>query len=302
MAKQALEKIRGGVGLWAHAHEIVAPSASGEIAALAESLGYAAYWLPEAGGREALVSSSLLLAATSELVVGTAIASIWARDAMASMNGARTLHDASGGRFVLGLGVSHQPLVEHLRGHRYERPLAAMSDYLDAMASVPALGMLERDDEPPVLIAALGPGMLRLAGAKCDGALPYLVSPAHTATARELLGPDAFLAVEQAVAPTVDDEEFESMAAGHLKVYLGLPNYANNLRRLGFDDEDLGEGGSRRLKEALVVHGDDEQVWARIDAHFAAGADHVSIQVLGRDLRTAPLDAWRRFSPSRAGR
>ena len=280
MAKQALEKIRGGVGLWAHAHEIVAPSASGEIAALAESLGYAAYWLPEAGGREALVSSSLLLAATSELVVGTAIASIWARDAMASINGARTLHDASGGRFVLGLGVSHGPLVENMFGLSYDKPLATMRTYLERMAALPDF-IEPGAGRPTRLLAALGPKMIELSGTMADGAHPYLVTPEQTATTREILGPDKWVVSEQAVVVGEDSDEQLRRAHLHLEVYSGLPNYRNSWLRQGFDESDLVRGGSDRLAKRIVGMGSVEHAAASVTAHLDAGADHVVVQVLG---------------------
>jgi probable F420-dependent oxidoreductase len=296
-----LAAVRGGIGIWTLSHEALPPERSGEFAALAEELGYTAYWLPETAGRDALVSSALLLKATSSIVIGTAIASIWARDAVTAMNGAKTLTSLSGGRFILGLGVSHQPMVESIRGHSYERPLAAMATYLDAMAAAPMFS-LERDAEPVVMIAALGPKMLELAATKTAGALPYFVTPAHTAIARAALGPDAFLAVEQAVALTEDPDRYRQLAARHASPYLTLPNYRNNWLRLGFTEEDFDDGGSAAFHDALIAHGDESAVWARIDEHFAAGADHVSLQLLTDSPTTAPLEEWRRLSPSAAGR
>ena len=301
MAHPTLESLRGAVGLWAFAHESVQPSASGEIAALAESLGYSAYWIPESTGREAMVSSTLLLQATNRIVIGTAIASIWARDAVASMNGARSLAELSSNRFVLGLGVSHQPLVENLRGHVYDKPLQAMDHYLDATHGI-SMRAVEREFSAPVMIAALGPGMLRLAANKTDGAIPYLVSPEHTAFARETMGPDAFLVVEQAVILGGDDDHFTRLASTHLTTYLGLPNYSNNWRRLGFGDDDFTNGGSPRLQRALIAHGDEAAIWERVDQHFSAGADHVCIQILGDDFASPPYEDWRRLSPAAAGR
>ena len=301
MASATLERLRGTVGLWSYAHESLAPARSGELAALAESLGYTSYWLPESSGREAMVSATLLAQATSEIVIGTGIASIWARDAVASINGARSLASLSGGRFILGLGVSHRPLVEGLRGHVYDKPLRAMETYLTAMEGI-SMRAPERADAPPIMIAALGPAMLRLAAAKADGALPYLVTPEHTALARDTMGPDAFLAVEQAVAVTTDDELFRTLAASHLEAYTGLPNYSRNWTRLGFAEADYVRGGSTRLQDALVAHGTEEQIWERVEAHFAAGADHVCIQILGSDFAHPPLEGWARLSPTAAGR
>ena len=220
---QALHGLRGSVGLWSFAHEAVLPSTSGRVAALVESLGYPSLWIPESFGRESLLSASLLLAETSKLVVGTSIA---------SANGARTLASASQGRFVLGLGVSHKPMVEDARGHDYAHPVAAMRSYLEAISAAVMLSP-EGTLQPPRLIAALGPAMLELAAELADGALPYLVTPEHTATARSILGGDSMLVVEQAVALTDDEQEFRRRAADHLSIYLALPNYQNSWRRLG---------------------------------------------------------------------
>jgi len=291
----ALESLRGTVGIWTFAHESSLPAASGEVAALVESLGFSALWLPESYGRESLLSSSLLLEATSSLVVGSSIASIWARDAMAAASGSRTLASISGGRFVLGLGVSHKPMVEDARGHEYTRPLVAMRRYLEALTSALMLspeGVLQ----PPRMIAALGPAMLELAAELADGALPYLVTPEHTARARSILGPDKMLVVEQAVVLTDDDEEFRRRAAGHLGIYTSLPNYQNSWRRLGFGDEDFIPGGSPRLQDALVVRGDEGAVLTAVAEHREAGADHVALQVLGANAFGVPEDDWRRIS------
>ena len=298
---KSLHRLRGSVGLWSFAHEAVLPAASGRVAALVESLGYSSLWIPESFGRESLLSASLLLAETSELVVGTSIASIWARDAMAAANGARTLTSIAGGRFVLGLGVSHKPMVEEARGHDYARPVAAMRSYLQAMSAAVMLSP-EGALVPPRMIAALGPAMLELAAELADGALPYLVTPEHTATARSILGDDSMLVVEQAVALTDDNAEFRRRAADHLSIYTALPNYQNSWRRLGFGDEDFIPGGSARLQDALVVRGDESAVLARIAEHEAAGADHVALQVLGERRTQAPEDDWRRISIALADR
>jgi probable F420-dependent oxidoreductase len=295
----ALEKIRGKVGLWSFAHEALPPARSAEAPALAEELGFAAYWTPESIGREALTSASLLLQGTSEIVVGTDIAQIWARDPIAAASGARTLAGASGERFILGLGVSHAPIVTR-RGHTYEKPLEAMATYLEAMKQQPT-----RSSEPveaaPVLIAALGPKMLALASSAALGALPYLVGPAHTAEARSIMGPDAFLAVEQGVVLDASGSWWE-VARSHLTTYLSLPNYRNSFRRQGFDEADLEDGGSDRLVDAIVAHGDEAAIWERVEAHFAAGADHVAIQILSSTGGAMPADDWRRLSPRAAGR
>ena len=291
-----LEALRGTVGLWTFAHETLDAARSSEVAAYAESLGYSSLWMPEAYGREPLVSSSLMLAGTSTLVVGTSIASIWARDAMAAANGSRTLNAAFDDRFILGLGVSHKPMVERTRGHSYKRPVAAMAAYLEALDTA-AMFAPEGSSRPPRLIAALGPAMLELAATKADGAMPYLVTPEHTAMARDVLGPEAFLVVEQAVALTDDDEDFRSRAHQHLTIYTGLPNYQNNWRRLGFGDEDFIPGGSARLQDAMVVRGDEAAVADRVAEHRQAGADHVCLQILGAEPFGWAKNDWLRLSP-----
>ncbi len=296
-APAALEKLRNTIGLWTFAHEFVAPREAGNVAAFVESLGYSALWFPEAFGREALTSASLLLASTSDLTIGSSIASIWARDAMAAANGARSLSAAFDDRFILGLGVSHKPLVEETRGHEYSKPVAAMSNYLDAIESAPMFAP-EGSTRAPRLIAALGPKMLELAATKADGAMPYLVTPEHTEFARTTMGDDAFLVIEQAVALTDDQNDFRTRASQHLEIYSGLPNYQNNWRRLGFGDEDFIPGCSPRLQDALIVQGDEDAVAARVAAHFEAGADHVCLQILGPDTFALPEKDWQRLSPS----
>lgn len=295
----ALEKIRSKVGLWSFAHESLPPNRCAEAPALAESLGYAAYWTPESIGREALSSSALLLAGTTSIVIGTDIAQIWARDPIAAFKGGQTLSGAFDGRYVLGLGVSHAPLVER-RGHVYERPLAAMSSYLTAMEAA-ATRSVEAEERVPVLIAALGPKMLELAGAAAHGALPYLVTPEHTAAARDLLGPGAFLSVEQGVVLS-QDASWSDVARGHLSTYLDLPNYRNSFLRQGFSPADLDDGGSDRLVDGIIAHGDEAAIYGRVEAHFAAGADHVAIQILNADFSNPPFEDWERLAPARNGR
>ncbi len=277
------------------AHEWVAPERSSDIALELESLGYSALWIPEAWGRESFTSASLLLAGTSSLVVATGIANIWGRDAVTAANAAKTLTAASSNRFVLGLGVSHEPLVSRLRGHEYATPLRQMKEFLSAMDKAP---MLAHEGETRVarVLAALGPKMLQLSATMADGAHTYLVTPEHTERARALLG-DKFLGVELSVVLGHSREEFLRRAHAHLEVYTGLPNYCNNWRRLGFGDDDFIRGGSERLCDALVVHGDESAVLAKIDEHRGAGADHVCLQVLGEEISSAPLEEWRTLAP-----
>jgi probable F420-dependent oxidoreductase len=286
-----LERLRTSVGAWTHTLESVLPAELGGLASLLESSGFRALWLPEAWGREAMTGALLVLERSTELVVATGIASIYARDAMATASSSRTLASLSEGRFVLGLGVSHRPLVERGRGGVYDPPMAAMSSYLEALAAAPVLSA-EHDVSVPTVLAALGPRMLRLSAERTDGALSYLVTVAHTERARATLGPDAFLAVEQSVVLGGDREEFLRRAHEHLNIYTGLDNYRANWRRLGFGEEDFVRGGSERLCDELVVHGDVESIGRRVDEHLRAGADHVCVQVLGATLTEVPRREW----------
>jgi probable F420-dependent oxidoreductase len=265
------------------------------MAAELEALGYRALWFPEASGREAFTSASLLLAGTTSLVLATGIANIWGRDAVTAANGAKTLTAAYDERFVLGLGVSHEPLVQRLRGHEYRAPLTTMKEFLVAMDNAPMFAP-EGTTRVARVLAALGPKMLAVAGAMSDGAHSYLVTPEHTARARAILA-DKFLGVEQAVVLGEDRDEYLRRAHAHLEIYTGLENYRNSWRRLGFDDADFVRGGSERLCDAIVVHGDEGAVLERVNAHRGAGADHVCLQVLGSDPLTPPLEEWRRLAP-----
>lgn len=285
------------VGVWTPSLDGVPAAKAQEHAAELESLGYSTLWFGEAYGREAFTYASLLLAGTTTLAAATGIASIYARDAVTANAASRTVADAYPGRFVLGLGVSHKPIVEKVRGHEYRTPMADMTAYLAAMDEAPFFAS-QPEVPAPRLLAALGPKMLDLARDAADGAHPYLVTPEHTAMARERLGTGKILAVEQAVVLTDDREVALERAHAHLNIYTGLPNYRNSWRRLGFGDDDFGRGGSDRLAEALVAWGDEAAIAARVAEHFAAGADHVCIQALGPDVFTVPDDQWRRLAPA----
>ncbi len=290
----SLVHLRGTVGIWTGTHETLPAGQSGEIASELEALGYAAMWIPEAWGREAFTSSSLLLSATSRITVATGIANIWGRDAVNAANAAKTLNAAFGDRFVLGLGVSHQPLVERLRGHNYQSPLEAMREFLTAMDAAPMFAPEGQHDYARV-IAALGPKMLELGATLANGVHTYLVTPEHTAVARDIVG-EQFIGVEQAVVLGQDREEFLRRAHAYLEIYTGLDNYRNSWRRYGFGDEDFVRGGSERLCDAMVIHGNESAVLASIAEHRDAGASHVCLQVLGADLAAPPLDEWRRIA------
>jgi probable F420-dependent oxidoreductase len=285
------------IGLWTGALDFVPTARMKELAAELEELGYGAIWIPEVAGRDVFVALTHILSATTRLVGATGIANIWGRDAVAMSGGVRALTEAFPDRVLLGLGVSHQNLVEGLRGHDYRRPLEAMSRYLDAMEAAPYTG--ERPSTPVRrVIAALGPKMLRLAADKADGAHPYLVPVEHTAQAREVLGPEPLLCPEQMFVLDSDADAARTTARRTLAVYLAQPNYARNLLRLGFTDDDFAADGSDRLVDALVAWGDVDALVKRVREHLDAGADHVCVQALSNDRRGVPVEAWREAAPA----
>ena len=287
----------GRVGIWTFALDLQPAVRARELAGQVEALGYGAIWVPDAVGRDPLVHAALLLSGTDRIAVGTGIAQIWGRDPLSMNAGWKTLSEAFPGRFVLGLGVSHQPMVEGLRGQSYTRPLTAMREYLEGMDG--AMYAAADPAQPPRrVLAALGPKMLALAAERADGAHPYNVPPQHTARAREILGPDKLLAPEQAVLLETDPAEARRIGRAHVAIYRGLPNYMNNLRRFGITDEDLEGDGSDRLVDTLVAWGDTEAIRTRVQEHFDAGADHVAVQVLRAQRTEVPLDDWRELAPA----
>lgn len=272
---------RLGVWTWLEAYS------ANDCIALAQRLeqqGYGALWVPEAFGRDPFVLLTLLARETTKLKLATGIANIYARDAMA-MNAARlSLQEISGGRLMLGLGVSHAEIVTPMRHHDYGKPVATMRGYVGAMNS--ASYAAPRPAQPaPVILAALREKMLGLAAEIADGAHPYFVTPEHTARARAILGPDKLLAPEQKVLLVKDASEARRLARQYMALYLGLQNYRNNLLWLGFTASDFEHGGSDRLVDAIVAWGDETAIRKRIEAHWANGADHVCIQPLRPDGR-----------------
>jgi probable F420-dependent oxidoreductase len=283
------------IGIWTGSLDTVPLSQSQELAAELEELGYGAVWLPEVAGRDVFVHLAMLLSATKRMVGATGIASIWARDAVA-MNGAvKGLTEAFPERVLVGLGVSHHTIVQDVRGHVYERPLAAMREYLERMDKSPYTAFRPTTPSRRVL-AALGPKMLELSAAAADGAHPYFTTPEHTATAREVLGEGPLLCPEQAVLLTSDPEVARLIGRAYCTVYTRLPNYANNLRRIGFTDADFENGASDRLIDAIVAWGSADQIVERVRAHFDAGADHVGVQMLPSAPRGLPLEQWRELA------
>jgi probable F420-dependent oxidoreductase len=271
-----------------------------KAAAEVEALGYGALWIPEAFGREVLTNASLLLHATRRLPIATGIANIWGRDPFAMVSAQRTLTEAFPDRFLLGLGVSHQPLVEGLRGHRYDRPLSTMRAYLDAMDAAPY--QAPQPAAPLVrCIGALAPKMLMLAAERTWGAHPYFLPVEHTREARGILGPRPLLAPEQAVILETDADKARAIARRHMQTYLALPNYVRHLDRFGFQPADLEGGGSDRLVDAIVAWGDVDAVVKRVRARHEAGADHVCVQVLDADPQAVPIRQWRTLAPALLG-
>ena len=289
-------QLAGPVGLWTGTLDQLPPVRVREVVAALDTQGWGGLWFGEAYGREAFTNAAMLLGASSRMTIATGIANIYGRDPMAMAGAAKTLAAQFPGRFMLGLGVSHAPLVEGMRGHQYASPVSTMRAYLDAMAGAPFLAA-PPEREAPIVLAALGPKMLALAAERTAGAHPYLVTPAWTARTRELVGPDAEIAVMQAVVLTDQVEVWRSRAHAFLEIYTGLPNYRNSWIRQGFAEQDFVRGGSERLKEAMVVRGDGSAVRTAVTAHLDAGASHVCLQVLGTDNATAPVADWAALAP-----
>ena len=281
----------GKVGIWSRELRYNPdPGARAAAAAEVEDLGYTAIFIPDAGG-DVLGQVEHLLAATQRVSVATGVLNIWMHDPAEVASRRAGLVSRFGPRFLLGLGSSHAPLVESATLGPYTRPYSRMVEYLDALDTAPA-------PVPPAgrMLAALGPRMLSLARDRAGAAHPYLVPPEHTAMARQELGPGAVLAPEQAVVLDADRQRGRERARAFVSDYLALPNYVQNLRRLGFADDDFRGGGSDRLVDALVARGEDA-IAARVRAHHDAGADHVCIYVFGGGDEALPLEAWRRLAP-----
>lgn len=284
----------GRIGIWASVLQAPDRGQRGEIdeaAAELDEFGYGALWV---GGSPSLDRVEPLLAATSRVTVGTSILSIWQHTAADVAARTAELNDTHGGRFVLGLGVSHDEIKGGIDHPLVNRPYSAMVAYLDELDAVPR----------PVpagqrALAALGPRMLELARDRALGALPYLVTPEHTAEARALLGPDPLLAPELKVILTEgkgapDLETARAVGRDYLTRYLGLVNYRKNWLRLGFTEDDFRDGGSDRLLDSVFALGDRDTVRARTEEFFAAGADHVALQVVtGNTAVDVPRNEWR---------
>ena len=289
----------GRVGIWYGGIDALSTPQARAAAQAVEELGFGALWVAEAVGRDPFASAAVLLSATTTLPIATGIANIYARDAMTMKAGQQTLAEAFPGRFLLGLGVSHGHLVAGIRKHDYSKPYSYMVEYLAKMDK--ALFMARGPEtDPGRLLAALGPKMLELSATQANGSHPYFTTPEHTALSREVMGADALLAPEQMVVLNTDPIEARRIARAGMKIYLGLPNYWNNLMRLGFTEDDRTDGGSDRLVDAIVVWGDEATIAARVAEHHAAGADPVCVQVL-QDGHASPEPTWRRLAPALLG-
>jgi probable F420-dependent oxidoreductase len=249
-----------------------------DLARKVQRLGYSTLWIVEGGGRDSLAFAAWLLARTDTLIVGTGVASIWARAATTTACAARTAAELSGGRFILGIGANN-PVSAARRGLSYDKPVSFMSDYLQKMKTAayeaPAPG-----SELPVVIAALNPRMLMLAGTDAQGTLTYFVPPEHTRKSREVVGSSKWVCAEQAVILDTDAARARATARNYMKNYLRIPAYVKNLHRLGFNDRDFADGGSDHLVDAIVAWGDERKLRERIDAHYQAGATHVCVLAL----------------------
>ena len=246
--------------------------------ALLERLNYDVLWYPESRGYESLSLAGFLLGNSTKLKIGSSIANIYARDSFTARRGMLSLNSLYGDRFILGLGVSHAPTVEGLRGHVYAKPVPAMRAYLDGTTKDQP-----GSEEWPIVIAALGPLMLKLAAERTRGAVPYNVTPEHTSRASKILGPSKWLAVEQKICLETDAARARVLGRKELARYMVLDNYRNCWLSLGFTELDLANGGSDRFIDAMVLWGEATTLKAKLRAHFAAGATHLCIQPVHDD-------------------
>ena len=290
----------GRIGVWGHLDSLPIDAARA-YAARADELGYGALWVPETVGREPFTLLGLLAGSNQRIVLGTSIVSIWGRDAQASRMAARTLAEATAGRFVLGLGVSHPHLAGKLRGHAYERPLTRMREYLAEYRAAIYRGQGADDvAEPPVLIAALRERMTELAATDADGAFPYLVTPGRVRWMRDRLdavatSPRRILAVT--LPAWLGDPGDRTAARAYLAPYLRTPAYRASWELQGFAEADWDPPGSDQLVDAMVAIGAVAAVRDRIGAFHDAGADHVALIPLAPDGATEHLPSLEALAP-----
>lgn len=279
-----------GVGVWSSQLRYGDPARAAEAAARLEDLGFTALWIPDVGGRVSVLDSvAHLLDSTRRVVIATGILNLWMHEPAEVAARHAELTARHGNRFLLGIGVSHAPLIDSTEPGRYRKPLAATRAFLDAIDATTQPVPVESR-----VLAALGPKMLALAATRSRGAHPYLVTPDHTRYAREQLGPGPLLLPEQSVILTDDRTEAREIGTDWLRSYLALPNYANNLLRSGFTQDDV-TSVSDRLFDAIIAWGDEDAISRRVREHRSAGADHVCVQVLTADPRELPHEQWRRL-------
>jgi probable F420-dependent oxidoreductase len=274
----------GRLGVW-YSTDKLNGSQLADFVGVVEKSGYSALWYPESRGYESMSLAGYLLSKSTKLTIGSSIANIYARDSFTARRAMVSLNDLYQQRFILGLGVSHIPMVEGLRGHRYDKPLSAMRTYLDGIHKD-----LPSGQEAPVMVAALGPKMLALSAEKSLGAVPYNVTPKHTAQAAAILGRNKWLAVEQKVTLETDPVRARALGRKELARYMVLPNYRNNWLREGFSEAELADGGSDRFIDAIVLWGDAAAIKKGLRAHFDAGATHVCLQPVHADGDFAARD------------
>jgi probable F420-dependent oxidoreductase len=277
----------GKIGIWFFL-DAMSAAQTVEFVRQTEKLGYSAMWIPEAVGREPFAHIGYLAAHTEKIIFATGIANIYARDPITMSAASKTIAEASGGRFLLGIGVSHRPLVANLRGHAYDKPYSYMKEYLPKMK-----GALYRAPQPaqevPIVLAALHPKMLQLAASETNGTHTYFVPPEHTSKAREAVGAKPWICVAQAVILESDAAKARAMARTYMKTYVPrLPNYTNNLKALGWKDEDFQNGCSDALVDTIVAWGSEQKIRDRIEAHLKAGATHVCILPIRVDNESLP--------------
>jgi probable F420-dependent oxidoreductase len=276
----------GRLGVWYSTDKHAAVAQIAPFVQTVEKLGYDTLWYPESRGYESFTIAGYMLSQTKTLKLGSSIASIYARDAFTSLRGMISLNQLYGNRFILGLGVSHVPMVEGIRGHVYEKPVPAMRAYLNGIMKGEAGA-----EDFPICIAALRPLMLKLAGQMTRGAVPYNTTPKHTAEAAKILGPDKWLAIEQKVTIETDPVKARALGREELSRYLVLDNYRNAWFGMGFTEADLSNGGSDAFIDQMMLWGSADTVKAGLRAHFTAGATHVAIQPVHAPGDTAGRDA-----------
>ncbi len=278
-----------GIGIWSNQLRYGDPAESADAAAELDELGFRALWIPDVGG-QVFEAVGNLLAATKTTTIATGILNLWMHTADEVAENYAALTAEHGDRFLLGIGVSHAPVIDAVAPGKYRKPLAATASFLDELDAAPQPVPVQRR-----VLAALGPKMLSLSARRGAGAHPYLVTPDHTASARATLGDGPLLLPEQTVILTDSADEARTIGIDWLRAYMALPNYANNLLRSGFTEDDVSQV-SDRLFNAIIAWGDEDAILRRVSEHRSAGADHVCIQVLLSDPWAYPREQWRRIA------